>query len=104
MDFFHEEFENIFFEILLPKTKPMTVGIIYRPPNQNNLLQTLNENFAKLDTLKKNYTFLVTSIYTCIKIKIIQDSKAILLCQRQFLMVSKIVFNFPQSLAFYISN
>ena len=52
-DFFPEEIENIFFEILLPKTKPITVGIIYRPPNQNNLLQTLNENFAKLDTLKK---------------------------------------------------
>ena len=39
-DFFPEEFENIFFEILLPKTKPITVGIIYRPPNKNNLLQT----------------------------------------------------------------
>ena len=52
-DFFPEETENIFFEILLPsKTKPITVGIIYRPPNQNNFLQTLNEDFAKLDTLK----------------------------------------------------
>ena len=45
--------QKIFFKILLPKTKPITVGIIYRPPNQNNFLQTLNENFAKLDTLKK---------------------------------------------------
>ena len=51
--FFPEEIENILFEILLPKTKPMTVGIIYRPPNQNTFLQTLNGNFAKLDTLKK---------------------------------------------------
>ena len=52
-DFFPEETENIFFEILLPsKTKHITVGIIYRPPNQNNFLQTLNEDFAKLDTLK----------------------------------------------------
>ena len=52
-DFFPEEIKNIFFEILLPKTKPITIGIIYRPPDQNNFLQTLNENFAKLDTLKK---------------------------------------------------
>ena len=61
-NFFPEEIENIFFEILLLKTKPITVRIIYRRPNQNNFLQTLNEKFAKLDTLKKNYTFLVTSI------------------------------------------
>ena len=52
-DFFPEEIENAFFEILLPKTKPITVGIIYRPPNQNNFLQTRNENFAKFDTFKK---------------------------------------------------
>ena len=48
-----DETENIFFEILLPKTKRITVGIIYRPPNQSNFLETLNENLAKLDTLKK---------------------------------------------------
>ena len=54
-DFFPEEIENIFSEILLPKNKPITVGIIYRPPNQNNFLQALNENFSKLDTLKKLY-------------------------------------------------
>ena len=52
-NFFPEGIENIFFEILLPKTKPINVGIIYWPPNQNNFLQTLNENFAKIDTLKK---------------------------------------------------
>ena len=39
-DFFSEEIENIFFEILLLKTKPITVGIIYRPPNQKCFLQT----------------------------------------------------------------
>ena len=63
-DFFPEEIENIFSEILLPKNKPITVGIIYRPPNQNNFLQTL-----------------------------------IPLCQRQFLMMSRIIFNFAQCLA-----
>ena len=41
-DSFPEEIENMFF-------KPITVGIIYQPTNQNNFLQ------------KKNYIFLVTS-------------------------------------------
>ena len=53
-DPFPEEIENIFFEILLLKTKVITVGIICWP-NQSNFPQTLNENFTKLDTLKKLY-------------------------------------------------
>ena len=52
-DFFPEEIENIFFVIFLPRTKPITIGVIYRPPSQINFLQTLNENFTKLHTLKK---------------------------------------------------
>ena len=43
--FFPREIENIFIEILLPKTEPLIVGIIYRPPNQSN--------FDKLDTNTK---------------------------------------------------
>ena len=31
--FFPREIENIFVEILLSKTKPLIVGIIYKPPN-----------------------------------------------------------------------
>ena len=52
-DLFLEEIENIFLEILSSKTEPITVGIINPPPNQSNFLQTLNENVAKLDFLKK---------------------------------------------------
>ena len=35
---------------ILPKTKPMTVDIIYRPPSQANLLQTMNWHFYKKPT------------------------------------------------------
>ena len=35
-DFFPQKIENFFFEILLPKTKLVTVEIIYQLPNQNN--------------------------------------------------------------------
>ena len=40
-DFFPNGIENIFFEILFPKTKPITVGILYRPPSQTNFLEVL---------------------------------------------------------------
>ena len=39
--------ENIFFELLLPGTKPIVVGTIYLPPKQilrRVLLKTLNTN------------------------------------------------------------
>ena len=42
--------ENIFAEILLPKTKLLIVGIIYRPPNQSNFLEIIKANFDKLES------------------------------------------------------
>ena len=48
--FFPPEVENIFFEVLLPNTKPIVVGIIYLPPSQSEFLETLNTYFSKLDT------------------------------------------------------
>ena len=48
--FFPPEIENIFFEILLPNTKPITVGIIYQSPCQSEFLEIINTYFSKLDT------------------------------------------------------
>lgn len=43
-------------KILLPKTKPITAEVIYRPPNQTNFFKALNENFATHDTtFKESY-------------------------------------------------
>ena len=54
--FFPREIKYIFVEILLPKTKPLIIGIIYRPPNQSNFLEIINTNFEKLDTdTKESY-------------------------------------------------
>ena len=50
---FPNDIENVFFEIHLPKTKPITVGNVYRPPNQTNFFKALNENFVKLDTTNR---------------------------------------------------
>ena len=38
------EIENVFFKILLPNSKPIIVGTIYRPPDQSSSLKALNEN------------------------------------------------------------
>ena len=35
--------ETIFFEIYLPHTKPILIGIIYRPPNNSNFLNTFQD-------------------------------------------------------------
>ena len=48
---FPSEIESVFFEILLPNSKPITVGTIYRPPNQSNFLEVLNENMNKIDSI-----------------------------------------------------
>ena len=45
------EIESVFFEILLPNSKPITVGTIYRPPNQSNFLEVLNEHMNKIDSI-----------------------------------------------------
>ena len=52
-NYFPHDIETIFIEIFLPKTKPMTVGIVYRPPSQTSFLETMNEHFYKLDTINK---------------------------------------------------
>ena len=46
---FPSETESVFFEILLPNSKPITVETIYRPPNQSDFLKVLIENVNKID-------------------------------------------------------
>ena len=53
-DFFPHIFENIFFEILLPKTTPITVGIMYRPRSQTNFPGIWNMTIEKVDLDKKD--------------------------------------------------
>ena len=56
-NFFLHDIETISVEMSLPKSKPMTVGIVYRSPSQPSFLETINENFYKLDTInKETYT------------------------------------------------
>ena len=50
---FSNSLEHVFFEILLPKFKPIAIGIFYRPPNVNNFLEILSNDFKKVDIRKK---------------------------------------------------
>ena len=40
-DLLHEELEAMWIEILLPKTKPIVCGVVYRPPQQANFYDLL---------------------------------------------------------------
>ena len=40
-----KEIENIIFDILLPKSKPITIGVFYRPPDQANFMELIVKSF-----------------------------------------------------------
>ena len=51
LSIFPLEIESVFFEILLPSSKRITVETIYRLPNQLNFLEALNENMNIVDSI-----------------------------------------------------
>ena len=48
--YFLKGIENIFFELLLPNTKPIVIGTVHRSLNQTNFKEIFNENLSKVDT------------------------------------------------------
>ena len=60
---FSREIESVFFEIVLPNSKPITVGTIYRPPNQSNFLEVLNKKMNKIDSIN-NEIYILGDILT----------------------------------------
>ena len=53
-----KEIENIIFDILLPKSKLIPIGIFYRPPNQTNVIELTVKGFSHLN-LKDNKIYLL---------------------------------------------
>ena len=53
-----KEIENLAFDILLPKSKPITVGVFYRPQNQAEFMDLMIERFSNLN-LKHNEIYLL---------------------------------------------
>ena len=51
-DIFSDGIENIFFDIIFPNSQSITVGLVYRPPNQHSFLDDFQKEFYKLNTTK----------------------------------------------------
>ena len=47
--------ENIFIELLISKTKPITLGIIYKSPVQLRFLETLSDSLNTLNILNEEW-------------------------------------------------
>ena len=58
MDIFSSDIENILFDILLPNSQSITVGILYRPPSQANFIENIQNDFNKLN-ISKNEVFIL---------------------------------------------
>lgn len=64
-DLNHDELEAVWVELLLPRTKPILTGAIYRPPKQNSFYQDF-ENFlmTKGIDFSKNETIIIGDFNT----------------------------------------
>ena len=70
---FSNSIELVFFEILIPKVKPVAIGIFYRPPNGNEFFNIFSNSFQQIDS-KTNEIFLLGDF----KINLFQNRKFIL--------------------------
>ena len=55
---FSNSIENVFFNLLIPKLKPLSIGIFYRPPNVNAFLEIFLNNLKFIDFKKTEVYFL----------------------------------------------
>ena len=59
---FSAEIENIFFDILLPNSKPILVGIVYRPPDKSDFLSKLTEAIQSTECFDEQEVFILRDI------------------------------------------
>ena len=51
--------ESVFIDILFPKTKPILVGVCYRPPNEGHYFDTLENKLLSSDKTVDQETILM---------------------------------------------
>ena len=56
---FSSEIENIFLDILLPKTKPILIGILYRPPDQSKFLDNLSTSISQTCSFNEQEVYIL---------------------------------------------
>ena len=60
------EIENIFARLLIPKTKPVTVEIVYKPPDQTRFSRNTSNQFKHSQYIKQRMTYSRGSEYKLI--------------------------------------
>ena len=50
-----DNLENIFIDLLFPKTKPISVSIFYKPPHQTRFLEQIITKFESLESNNELY-------------------------------------------------
>ena len=56
---FSDEIENVFLNILLPKSKPILVGIIYKPPDQTDFINKFSIAIDNTKNFNSNETYIL---------------------------------------------
>ena len=72
-DSFCSNTESIFVDIFFPKSKPILLGILYRPPNKSDFFKHINNVFTKTGVLDKQECYLLGGL----NIDLILDKKEI---------------------------
>ena len=70
---FSNSIEHIFFEVLIPKVKPIAIGILNRHPNENDFLNRFSNDFQQIGS-KTNEIYLLGDF----NINLLQNGKFIL--------------------------
>ena len=81
---------NIFY-LLIPKVKPVSIGIFYRPPNENTFLETFFNDFKYID-LHKNEFFCLGNFNVNLQLNdklILKESRSLDFTNLSSLLVSK---------------
>ena len=65
--------ESIFVDIFLPKSKPILLGILYRPPDKSDFVKHINNVFTETGVLDKQECYLLGDL----NINLILDEKEI---------------------------
>ena len=53
-NYLSDEIENISFDLLLPKTKPVSVAILYKPPTDNHFLDYLSRGLNDFNLMEND--------------------------------------------------
>jgi len=62
IDLYSEDIEHIFLDLLLPKTKPILIGILYRPPKQSRFLNNVSLALTNIPNFDGRETYILGDI------------------------------------------